>query len=129
DKTLVEEFKEGNSLDINSLIAAMESLKISKVEKKADDDIKKIKNVIKQLTKAVTNFTNKAYIIRMFRKTHKKSSYMTEKTACDKKEYLEVELVSNRTNDLKEELNDIKNLDKRRCDNLVDEVSNKKEKF
>ncbi|CAG8839924.1 34246_t:CDS:2, partial [Racocetra persica] len=94
-KILVEEFKINNRININSLVAAIESSKISRVDKKADDKIKKIKDAIKQLTKVVTDLAIKN---------------ITDEKSCNSQEYLIVELLDTECDNQKENLKNIRNL-------------------
>ncbi|CAG8686030.1 31187_t:CDS:2 [Racocetra persica] len=58
-KILVEESKEGNSFDIDSLIAVIKSLKICRVKKRTNEDIQEIKDAMKQLIKVLVDLVIK----------------------------------------------------------------------
>ncbi|CAG8761005.1 5088_t:CDS:2, partial [Racocetra persica] len=124
-KMLVEESKGGNSFDIESLTAVMESLKISRVKRKSDDNMQEIKDAMKQLTKVVTDLAIRSLYEENVERKEPDMQYidMTEQVPCDEKIYLVIELMNNENDALNEELKDIKNLDKRSYQNLVEKRS------
>ncbi|CAG8820476.1 18552_t:CDS:2, partial [Racocetra fulgida] len=64
NKTLIEGTSEYVKTDINELTKAMETLKISRVEKKSDNNIQEIKDAIKDMAKAMKDLTKREGIPR-----------------------------------------------------------------
>ncbi|CAG8514341.1 19426_t:CDS:2, partial [Racocetra fulgida] len=64
NKTLIEGTSKYVKTDINELTKAIETLKISQVEKKPDNDIQEIKDAIKDMAKAMKDLTKREGISR-----------------------------------------------------------------
>ncbi|RIB00345.1 hypothetical protein C2G38_2161287 [Gigaspora rosea] len=52
-------YEESKASDVKELTSTMQGLMISQIEKKLDDDIQEIKETVKELVKAIKNFTVK----------------------------------------------------------------------